>query len=92
MTPQAAANRPDFPGFSNFSQMENLKLHTQQAKVMSTDYKDTVDRVIAKLSTLDDLFAFYWVAGDKVDFQKNAISGLTFIISDCVDELKKINK
>jgi len=92
MTPQTAAARPEFSGFSNLQQLENLKLHAQQAKAMSTDYKDTVDRVIAKLSTLDDLFAFYWIAGDKVEFQKNSISGLTFIISDCVNELKRINK
>jgi len=92
MTPQASANRPDFHGFSNFSQMENSKLHAQQAKAMSTDYKDTVDKVIAKLSTLDDLFSFYWVAQNKTDFQKNSIVGLSFIISDCVDELKGINK
>jgi hypothetical protein len=91
MTPQAAAARPEFSGFSNFSQMENLKLQ-QQAKAVSTDYKDTVDKVIAKLSALDDLFSFYWIARNKTDFQKNSIEGLSFIISDCVDELKGINK
>jgi hypothetical protein len=92
MTPQAAANRPESPVFSNLSQMENLKLHTQKATAMSTDYKDTVDKVIAKLSTLDDLFSFCWVAQNKTDFQKTSIVGLSFIISDCVDELKGINK
>jgi hypothetical protein len=92
MTPQAAANRPEYPGFSSFSQMENLKLHAQQAKAIPTDYKDTVDRVIAKLSTLDDLFSFYWTAQNMADFQKKSIVGLSFIISDCVDELQGINK
>jgi len=81
MTPQAAAVRSEFPVFSNLPQ-----------KAMSTDYKDTVDKVIAKLSTLDDLFSFYWTAQNKVDFQKISIVGLSFIISDCVDELKGINK
>jgi hypothetical protein len=96
MTPQAMAARPEFPVFSNLPPVENLKLHTQQArgkdKTISTDYRDTVDKVIAKLSTLDDLFAFYWIALNKTDFQKNSINGLSFIISDCVKELKEINK
>jgi len=96
MTPQAMANRPEFPAFSNLPPVENLKLHTQQAngrdKAMYPDYLDTVSKVIDKLSVLDDLFSFYWVAHDKVDFQKKSIEGLSFIISDCVDELKGINK
>jgi hypothetical protein len=96
MTPQAMAARPEFPVFSNLPPAENLKLHTQQAKekdkTISIDYRDTVDRVIAKFSTLDDLFAFYWIAHNKTDFQRNSIDGFSFIISDCVKELKEINK
>jgi len=92
MTPQTAAIRPEFPVFSNFSQAENLKFLTQQAEGRAkVDYRDVVDKVIAKLSTLDDLFAFYWIARDKADFQKRSLDGLSFIISDCVNELKGIN-
>lgn len=82
MTPQTSTAKPEFPDFSN----------SPQTKTMFTDYKDTVDKVISKLSTLDDLFAFYWIAGDKIEFQKNSISGLNYIISDCVNELKEISK
>jgi len=96
MTPQTAAIRPESPVFSDFPPAGNLKFHTQQAggrdKAMCADYRDVVDKVIAKLSTLDDLFSFYWIARDQTDFQKNSLDGLSFIISDCVNELKGINK
>ena len=77
-------------------QAANLNLQTPQAaakdKAMSTDAQDKVTKVIYKLSVLDDLFAMYWVAHDKVDFQKNSLSGITFIIADCIDELKEAAK
>jgi len=93
MTPQTAAVRPDFPVFSDFPQAENLKFHTRQANGRAkADYRDVVDKVIAKLSTLDDLFSFYWIARDKTDFQKRSLDGLSFIISDCVNDLEGINK
>jgi len=93
MTPQTATVRSEFPVLSNFLQTENLKSNKQQADGKAkADYRDVVDKVIAKLSTLDDLFAFYWIARDKTDFQKGALDGLSFIISDCVNELKGINK
>jgi len=92
MTPQTTAGRPEFPVYSDFPQTENLNFHTQQAEGRAkTDYRDVVDKVIAKLSMLDDLFSFYWIARGQTDFQKDSLDGLSFIISDCVNELKEIN-
>jgi len=56
------------------------------------DYKDIINKVITKLSVLDDLFAFYWIVHDKVGFQNVSIEGLSFIIADCIDELKEAAK
>jgi hypothetical protein len=53
------------------------------------DVSDVVWKVISKLSTLDDFFALYWSSIDKVGIQKEAITGLSFIIADCVSELKE---
>ena len=57
---------------------------------MDTDSKDRVCTVIHKLSTLHDLFAFYWFAHEHTVFQKDSITGLSGIVSDCISELKEI--
>jgi hypothetical protein len=71
--------RPHAPSFS-----EN--------KAMDNGHKDVIWKVIDKLSALDDFFSLYWVAYDKVGIQKNAIEGLSFIIDNCIGELKEIAK
>jgi len=63
-----------------------------RVKTMKVDYQDIVSKVIDKLSVLDDLFAFYWIAHDKVGFQDKSIEGLSFIISDCIADLKEAAK
>jgi hypothetical protein len=63
-----------------------------RGKAMDLKSRDIVDKVILKLSVLDDLFAFYSVVHDKIGFQQNSIDGLSFIISDCVEELKEAAK
>ena len=57
---------------------------------METELKDRVCRVICKLSALEDLFSFYSVANDKATLLGHSISGLSFIISDCTEELRRV--
>jgi len=45
-----------------------------------------------KLSVLGDLFGFYWIAHDKAVFQKDSITGLSVIVSDCINELQEVAK
>ena len=59
-------------------------------KAMDNNSMDVVSKVITKLATLDDLFSFYWIACDKANFQKKSLTGLSFIIADCIDELEGI--
>jgi len=59
---------------------------------MDTDSQDKVRMVIHKLSTVNDLFAFYWFAHSHADFQKDSITGLSDIVSQCISELKEIVK
>ena len=49
-----------------------------------------IQRSLHKLSTLHDLFAFYWFARSHADFQKDSITGLSDIVSDCINELKGV--
>ena len=62
------------------------------SKTMDADTRDKVCNVMHKLSVLGDLFAFYWIAHDKVVFQKDSITGLSVIVSDCINELQEIAK
>jgi len=39
---------------------------------------------------LDDFFSFYRVVHDKMSLRGESISGLSFFISNCVDELREI--
>jgi len=59
---------------------------------MDTDSRDKVCEVIHKLSALHDLFAFYWFAHSHADFQKDSITGLSDIVSQCIGELKEVVK
>ena len=59
---------------------------------MNTEYEDVVDRVVCKLTTLTDVIAFLEYAHDKCDFRKKTITGIFYIISDCIDELEGIVK
>jgi len=57
---------------------------------MDTDSKDKVCEVIHKLSMLNDLFSFYWFAHEHANFQRDSITGLSGVVSDCIKELKGI--
>jgi len=57
---------------------------------METELKDRVCRVICKLSAMEDLFSLYSIANDKTALRGHSISGLSFIISDCTEELRKV--
>jgi len=57
---------------------------------MDTDSNDKVCRVMCKLSALDDLFSFYSAAHDKSALRKDSVSGLSFIVADCADELREV--
>jgi len=39
---------------------------------------------------LNDLFAFYWFAHEHADFQRDSITGLSDVVSQCINELKGI--
>ena len=72
----------------------HLRFHTPQARrrnmAMYTDSKDKVCEVIHKLSMLNDLFSFYWFAHEHADFQRDSITGLSDVVSQCINELKEI--
>jgi len=59
---------------------------------MDVESRDKALRVMRKLSALSDLFTFYWFAHDRADFQKDSITGLSDIVSDCIGELGEIAK
>jgi len=59
---------------------------------MDSDSRDKVCEVIRKLSTLNDLFVFYWFSYEYANFQKDSITGLSDIVSDCIGELKAVVK
>ena len=54
---------------------------------VDTDSADKVCRVACKLSALGDLFSFYSAAHDKAALRRDSMSGLSFILCDCTDEL-----
>jgi len=54
---------------------------------MDTDLRDKICKVACKLSALVDLFSFYSVAHDKAALRQDSITGLSFILCDCTDEL-----
>jgi ACT domain-containing protein len=58
-------------------------------KAMDTEIQDRVGMVIDKLSVLDDLFAMYWVAKEKVGFQDKSRNGIRLIIGGCVKEIEE---
>ena len=62
------------------------------SKTMDADTRDKVCNVMHKLSVLGDLFTFYWIAHDKAVFQKDSITGLSVIVSDCINELQEVAK
>ena len=64
----------------------------REDKAMDNDYRDTVGKVIDRLSALTDLFGFYEYVNDMADFRKKTISGLFYIIDDCIGELENILK
>ncbi|MCL2792235.1 MAG: hypothetical protein FWD87_04015 [Spirochaetaceae bacterium] len=75
----------------NTKSISYLKLHTPQATEQdkSMDSQDKIWKIINRLSTLDDLFTFYWYAHNKADFQKESIEGIFSILGDCITELKE---
>ena len=64
----------------------------REDKAMDNDYRDTVGKVIDRLSALTDLFGFYEYVNDMTDFRKKTIPGLFYIIDDCISELEGILK
>ena len=56
------------------------------AALTETELKDKVCRVMCKLSALDDFFSVYSAHGNMA-LLVEAISGISFILGDCADEL-----
>ena len=63
---------------------------TESLAHMDNELKDKVCKVMYKLAALDDFFSFYRVVYDKMSLRGESISGLSFFISGCVDELREI--
>ena len=57
---------------------------------MDNESKDKVSKVMYKLAALDDFFSFYRVVHDKMTLRGESISGLSFFMSGCVDELREV--
>jgi|GEM_PF-2016610 len=57
---------------------------------MDNESKDKVSKVMYKLAALDDFFSFYRVVHDKMSLRGESISGLSFFISCCTEELREI--
>jgi len=57
---------------------------------MDNESKDKINKVMYKLAALDDFFSFYRVVHDRMSLRGESISGLSFFISGCIDELREI--
>ncbi|MCL2191133.1 MAG: hypothetical protein FWB79_04005 [Treponema sp.] len=57
--------------------------------IADTESNDKICRVMCKLSALDDFFSVYSVQGNMA-LRVDAISGLSFILGDCADELREV--
>jgi len=54
------------------------------------DYRDVAEKVIQKLTVLYQFFEFYQYTKGMAGFCDDTISGLSFIIDDCITEFKNI--
>ena len=63
---------------------------TESPAHMDNELKDKVCKVMYKLAALDDFFSFYRVVHDKMSLRGESISGISFFVSDCVEELLEI--
>jgi len=60
------------------------------ASVTEIEFKDRACRVMYKISALDDLFSFYSAVHNRMVIRGEAISGISFILGDCAEELREI--
>jgi len=57
---------------------------------MDAEINDKTCRVMCKLSALEDFFSLCATAQDRAAFGGDSASGLSFILSDCIGELREI--
>jgi len=71
-------------------ELKTTVVETEATCLTETEVKDKVCRVMHKLATLDDLFSLYSIVHERAALRGDAISGLSFILADCTEELREV--